>query len=84
MRVRLTMTGDDFLGTKVFNADTGEDISDRIRSVTIVHRAGEIPTVSIEWLGADVDAVVAEPQPPVPGCPVVGSTTDPLGAHTTT
>lgn len=52
------MDGRDFLGTKVLNAETGEDLSGNVRSVTIVHRAGELPVATIDWVEPIVDATV--------------------------
>lgn len=57
---RIRITGDgDVMGTRVHDADTGEDLSNLIWSVYWQHVAGQAPRAVVTFAAAALDVVAA-------------------------
>lgn len=52
----------DVCGTRVIDADTGQEINN-IKSVTWKHTAGEMPTCIVELVGVALEGVAVEVKP---------------------
>lgn len=61
MKFRIESDGSP-VGTRVFDDETGVDISRMIRSVSWTHKAGELPVLTLEIYPADVHLKAVDPK----------------------
>lgn len=57
MKLKITSDGTPY-GTKIINAETGEDLSISITSIMYEHKAGEFPTCKVQMMDNPVEFTV--------------------------